>query len=258
MSNVNCNVRDSRQPLHAARAWRFEPCGDSCIVVVFATVFSAEANRRAVAFSAALHDLQARGLLSGVTDVIPAMVSVGVHYSPYACATLYPEWLPYDAMVEVLESALTQQQSLPRAPVKRLEIPVCYEADCAPDLADIAQACGMTPHEVIAAHTAQWVDVLMVGFAPGHPYIGMHDPSLSLARRAVPRTLVKQGSVGLANCQSVIYPSDLPGGWHIVGRTPWAMFSPANQPPCRLTGGDQVRFVAITAREFAHLAGAQS
>lgn len=252
MSDVDCEFR----PVRAEQCWQFEPCGDSCIVVVFATVFSAHANRRAVAFSATLHDLLARGLLSGVTDVIPAMVSVGVHYSPDVFATLYPELSPYDAVAHVLGNALAQQQNVPRVTPKRLEIPVCYEGDYAPDLLDIASACDMSPGEVIAAHSGQWVDVLMVGFAPGHPYIGMHPPALKLARRAVPRTLVKQGSVGLANCQSVIYPADLPGGWNIIGRTPLPMFTPAHQSPCLLSGGDQVRFVPITAREFEQLAGA--
>ncbi|WP_395606431.1 allophanate hydrolase subunit 1 [Pseudomonas sp. B22129] len=257
MSDVNCDVREPLRPVCAEPQWRFEPCGDSCIVVVFASVFSAQANRRAVALSATLHDRLARGLLTGVTDVIPAMVSVGIHYCPQVFATLYPELMPYDAVAHVLGDALTHLQNAPHTTPKRLEIPVCYEGDCAPDLQAIATACAMTPGEVISAHTAQWVDVLMVGFAPGHPYIGMHDPALMLARRAVPRTQVLRGSVGLANRQSVIYPSDLPGGWNIVGRTPLTMFSPAHEPPCLLTGGDQVRFVPITAREFELMRGEQ-
>ncbi|NVZ53674.1 allophanate hydrolase subunit 1 [Pseudomonas sp. B6002] len=257
MSNVHCDTRDAPAPLRAVQDWRFEACGDSCVVVVFATVFSSAANHRAVTLSAALHDLLVRGLLDGVTDIVPAMVSVGIHYCPYVFATLHPETLPYDAVIERLENALARVQNIAQAVPKRLEIPVCYEGDCAPDLPDIATACGMTPSEVIAAHSASWIDVLMVGFAPGHPYIGMHAPSLNLGRRAVPRTRVVQGSVGLANCQSVIYPSDLPGGWNIVGRTPLNLFSPANTPPCLLTGGDQVRFVPITAHEFEQLAGAQ-
>lgn len=257
MSDVHCNNRDAPVALRAAQDWRFEPCGDSCVVVVFATLFSPAANRRAVSFSAALHDLLARGLLDGVTDIVPAMVSVGIHYCPYAFAMQHPETLPYDALIERLENALARVQNVAQAAPKRLEVPVCYEGDCAPDLLDIASACGMTPSEVIAAHTGSWIDVLMVGFAPGHPYIGMHEPSLKLGRRAVPRTRVVQGSVGLANCQSVIYPADLPGGWNIVGRTPLNLFSPAGTPPCLLTGGDQVRFVPITAHEFEQLAGAQ-
>ena len=251
MSDVNCETR----PVPASLRWQFEACGDSCLVVVFATLFSAQANWRAVAFSAALHDLQACGELCGITDVVPALVTVGVHYCPYTFALQYPHLTPFDAVAQVLENALMGLQNAPRTPTKQLEIPVCYEGEYAPDLLHIANACAMTPSEVIAAHSGQWVDVLMVGFAPGHPYIGMHQPALKLARRAVPRTVVKQGSVGLANCQSVIYPSDLPGGWHIIGRTPLSLFTPANDPPCLLTGGDQVRFVPISAREFEALAG---
>lgn len=254
MSDVNCETR----PVPASLRWQFEACGDSCIVVVFAQLFSAQANRRAVALSAALHDLQARGKLCGITDVVPALVTVGVHYCPYTFAMQYPHLTPFDAVAQVLESALMGLQNTPHTPTKQLEIPVCYEGEYAPDLLHIANACAMTPSEVIAAHSGQWVDVLMVGFAPGHPYIGMHQPALKLARRAVPRTVVKQGSVGLANCQSVIYPSDLPGGWNIIGRTPLSLFTPANDPPCLLTGGDQVRFVPISAREFESLAGVRS
>lgn len=94
----------------------------------------------------------------------------------------------------------------------------------------------------------------MVGFAPGHPYIGMHDSALSLPRRATPRTRVKQGSIGIANRQSVIYPADLPGGWNLIGRTPLTMFCPVSDPPCLLQGGDQIRFVPITRHEFDLLA----
>lgn len=251
MSDVNCETR----PVPASLRWQFEACGDSCIVVVFAPLFSAQANRRAVAFSAALHDLQARGKLCGITDVVPALVTVGVHYCPYTFAMQYPHLTPFDAVAQVLENALLGLQNTPRTATRQLEIPVCYEGEYAPDLLHIANACAMTPSEVIAAHSGHWVDVLMVGFAPGHPYIGMHQPALKLARRAVPRTVVKQGSVGLANCQSVIYPSDLPGGWNIIGRTPLSLFTPANDPPCLLTGGDQVCFVPISAREFESLAG---
>jgi len=175
----------------ASLRWQFEACGDSCIVVVFATLFSAQANRRAVVLSDALHDLQARGKLCGITDVVPALVTVGVHYCPYTFAIQYPHLTPFDAVAQVLENALMGLQNTPCTSSKQLEIPVCYEGEYAPDLLHIANACAMTPSEVIAAHSGQWVDVLMVGFAPGHPYIGMHPPALKLARRTVPRTVVK-------------------------------------------------------------------
>ena len=69
---------------------------------------------------------------------------------------------------------------------------------------------------------------------------------------------VKKGSVGIANGQSVIYPADLPGGWNLVGRTPLDLFSPCDELPCLLKGGDQIRFTAISPREFEALAGGES
>jgi inhibitor of KinA len=234
--------------------WRFEPCGECCVILVFNTVFSVESNRQAAATANALRDLAEQGLLPGITDVVAAMVTVGVHYSPLAFAFRYPEASPYEAVCELLSVSLRQPAERHATLARRLEIPVCYEPEYAPDLNQVAQACALTVAQVIEAHMAGWLDVLMMGFAPGHPYIGLHPEALAMPRRSVPRTLVSKGSIGLANRQSVIYPADLPGGWNLVGRTPLNLFSPFDAVPCLLKGGDQVRFTAISGREFEALA----
>ncbi|MFJ3485294.1 5-oxoprolinase subunit PxpB [Pseudomonas sp. NPDC090202] len=242
------DARQSGQP------WRFEPCGERCVILVFDTLFSVEANRQAAHVANTLRTLAGQGLLPGITDVVAAMVTVGVHYSPLDFFTRCPQQSPYDAVCEALRKALQQAVGTQDPVVRRIEIPVCYEAEYAPDLAEVAQACSLSVAEVIAAHTADWLDVLMVGFAPGHPYIGMLPQALSLPRRPVPRKRVEKGSVGLANRQSVIYPAELPGGWHLIGRTPLNLFSPFDNIPCLLKGGDQIRFTAISGREFERLA----
>lgn len=234
--------------------WQFEPCGDRCVILIFGSLFSVDLNRQAASVGSQLRALGAQGLLPGVTDVVSAMVTVGVHYSPESIASLFPGMSPYDSICTLVTERLKDWHSTVATIGNRLDIPVCYDPEFAPDLEDIAQTCGLTTNEVITAHTADWLDVLMVGFAPGHPYIGMHDSALSLPRRATPRTLVKQGSIGIANRQSVIYPADLPGGWNLIGRTPLPMFSPLSKPPCLLQGGDQIRFVPITRHEFDLLA----
>ncbi|WP_073522454.1 5-oxoprolinase subunit PxpB [Pseudomonas fluorescens] len=234
--------------------WHFEPCGDRCVILIFGSVFSIDLNRQAASVGSQLRALGALGQLPGVTDVVSAMVTVGVHYSPESVASLFPGVSPYESICTLVTERLGDSHSAVTTISTRLDIPVCYDLEFAPDLEDIAKACGMTANEVIAAHTADWLDVLMVGFAPGHPYIGMHDSALSLPRRATPRTLVKQGSIGIANRQSVIYPADLPGGWNLIGRTPLPMFSPSSEPPCLLQGGDQIRFVPVTRHEFVLLA----
>ncbi|MFK3795681.1 allophanate hydrolase subunit 1 [Pseudomonas sp. NPDC088444] len=248
-------VPDLRPP---ARSWRFEPCGERCVILVFDSVFSIEANREAASVANILRTLASQGALPGITDVVAAMVTVGVHYSPLAFVTLDADASPYDVVCQALSAALLQSIGATVGNTNRIEIPVCYESEYAPDLAAIAQACALTVDEVIAAHTADWLDVLMVGFAPGHPYIGLHPQALSLPRRSVPRKRVAKGSVGIANGQSVIYPAELPGGWNLVGRTPLDLFSPFNDVPCLLKGGDQVRFTAISSREFEALARGES
>lgn len=93
----------------------------------------------------------------------------------------------------------------------------------------------------------------MLGFAPGHPYLGHYDERLALPRRRMPRTRVPAGSLGLANRQSVIYPQMLPGGWSLIGRTPWRLFDPYAEQACRLRAGDRIRCVPIDAATFASL-----
>jgi len=93
--------------------------------------------------------------------------------------------------------------------------------------------------------------VLMIGFAPGHPYIGGLNEKLSVPRRATPRAIVPAGSVAIANDQTVVYPYAISGGWNIIGRTPLVVFDAGRAEPSLFAAGDHVRFKPITRAEFA-------
>jgi KipI family sensor histidine kinase inhibitor len=93
----------------------------------------------------------------------------------------------------------------------------------------------------------------MIGFAPGHPYIGGLDEKLSVPRRATPRAIVPAGSVAIANDQTVVYPYAISGGWSIIGRTPLQVFDAERQEPSLFAAGDRVRFKPITREEFQKL-----
>ncbi len=138
-----------------------------------------------------------------------------------------------------------------RAPI---EIPVCYEAAYAPDLAAVAMATSLTAEEVVRLHVTSPHRVLMIGFTPGFPYIGGLDERLAVPRRATPRARLEAGSVAIANGQTSIYPFATPGGWNLIGRTPLRLFDPARNPPSLLQAGDRVVFVPIPEQEFARLA----
>ena len=95
----------------------------------------------------------------------------------------------------------------------------------------------------------------MLGFAPGFPFITGLDPSLRMPRRPTPRIRVPPGSVAIAREQTCIYPIETPGGWHLIGRTPWVLFDPAADPPSRLRPGDRLRFEPIDAARYREMAG---
>ena len=141
---------------------------------------------------------------------------------------------------------------------RTIDIPVCYGGEHGPDLSEVAKVTGLTEQEVIQMHCAPGSMVFMLGFAPGHPYIGIHDPLFALPRREVPRTVVPAGSVAIANRQSTIYPTRLPGGWHILGATPLKLFDVARPQPTLLLPGDHIRFVPISPAEFDELAAQQN
>jgi inhibitor of KinA len=92
--------------------------------------------------------------------------------------------------------------------------------------------------------------VYVIGFVPGFPYMASVDPRLALPRRATPRTRVPAGSVAIAAGQTGIYPSETPGGWHLIGRTPLKPYDPTRSEPFAFRPGDRVRFHAIDRDTF--------
>ena len=228
----------------AGCAWRILPQGERCLVVSFGERIDPHIGRLCLA---AAERLRAAGL-PGVTDVVPSFSAVAVHYRPQPAGG--PTFTQLAARVESLLDDDLQADAAPGRPV---DIPVCYGGEHGPDLTDVAHACGMSPEQVVELHGAVPVMVFMLGFAPGLPYIGVHDARLDMPRRDTPRTAVAPGSVAIANRQTVIYPGRLPGGWHVIGATPLALFDIAREPPTLLRPGDSVRFVPITPQEFDRL-----
>jgi inhibitor of KinA len=109
----------------------------------------------------------------------------------------------------------------------------------------VAAHAGLDSEAVVRLHTTTDHVVGMIGFAPGFPYLLGLPAALEVPRRPTPRTSVPAGSVAIAERQTGIYPRTSPGGWHVIGRTPQAMFDPRRSPPALLRAGDLVRFVPV-------------
>lgn len=124
-----------------------------------------------------------------------------------------------------------------------VEIPVTYNGD---DLHDVAGLLGVSVDEVVAMHTGSEYTVAFTGFAPGFAYLTGGHPSLDVPRRAVPRTRIPAGAVGLAGTFSGVYPQASPGGWQIIGVTELPMWDLAREVPALLQPGYRVQFVPAT------------
>ena len=121
-----------------------------------------------------------------------------------------------------------------------VEVPVRYDG---PDLDEVARLTGLSPDDVVSAHTGRLWLVGFAGFAPGFAYLVHGDPRLEVPRRRTPRTRVPAGSVGLAGQFSGIYPRASPGGWQLIGHTDAPLWDLDRDPPALLRPGLRVRFV---------------
>ncbi len=137
-------------------------------------------------------------------------------------------------------------------------IPVCYDAECGPDLSAVAAACNMTTEQVIGLHTQSTYRAGFVGFSPGFAYLQGLDERLHLPRLATPRARVPPGSVAIAGPQTAVYPNATPGGWHLLGRTPLRLFDPTRGRPALIEAGDTIRFTPVSRERFITLEHEQS
>lgn len=223
---------------------RLHLSGDSLVLVEFEARMAPEVNARVVAVARAIAD----AAVPGVRDVVPGFASVGVHVDP----------LRFDApALEQVVAHAWDVTAVPGAAARVVAIPVCYGGEHGPDLEAVAATAGCAADAVVQRHTAAVYRVYMLGFLPGFAYLGSVDPSIAMPRRAAPRALVRAGSVGIAGLQTGVYPCDSPGGWQLIGRTPWRMFDAARQEPAVLRAGDAVRFVALAHDQWDACADGQ-
>ena len=140
-----------------------------------------------------------------------------------------------------------------------IEIVVCYDPAFGIDLKSISERTHLSIDAVVEAHHSRDYRVLATGFVPGFAYLGETDPRLHLPRLDVPRTRIPVGSVAIAENQTVIYPKQTPGGWHIIGRMPGSIVSLNDQSiHAQLSMGKSVRFRPISLAEFQRLEAAHA
>jgi len=219
---------------------RFLSAGDRALVVEFGDRVDRALSDDVLRLDASLRSTG----LAGVVETVPTFRSLMVHYDPLVTSR---------AELEQAIAALLDRRSGLCRDATLWRVPVCYEGEFAPDLAEVARLTELTPREVVGLHSAVRYHVYMLGFLPGFPYLGDLPPQLALPRRADPRVRVPAGSVSIATTLTAIYPYESPGGWHLIGATPIRLFDPERPRPALLAPGDIVRFEPIDPASFASI-----
>ncbi len=215
--------------------------GESGLVVRFGETINPTVHHRICGLAAYLTEFS----LPGVIEFVPAYTTLTIYYDLWKTS--------FEELTEALESLAINHPEARELDRPLIEIPVCYGGEFGPDLEYVAQQHSLTTDDVIEIHSSVNYRVYLIGFAPGFPYLGGMSTRIATPRRESPRLSIPAGSVGIAGEQTGVYPLETPGGWQLIGCTPWKLFLPEQTPPIRLTVGDQVRFRPITQETFIQL-----
>lgn len=133
---------------------------------------------------------------------------------------------------------------------KLWNIPVCYDLEFGVDLEKISNKNNLTILDIIQLHTSSKYPVYFLGFLPGFLYLGGLNKKLHFPRKKSPRLKVEKGSVAIGGSQTGIYPTQSPGGWQIIGKTPINFFDLNAEKPCFANAGDKIQFVSVSRSDY--------
>jgi KipI family sensor histidine kinase inhibitor len=185
--------------------------------------------------------------LPGVIDVVAS--------SQTLLLTLDLRVIDADNIIHAVRGVLERPGMRPSIDWALVRIPVCYHPAVAPDLEEAASQCGLSIPSFIELHSTPTYQVDFVGFMPGFGYLSGLPEKIQLPRLNSPRARVPKGSVAIADAMTGVYPSESPGGWRLIGRTPAVMFDPSRPKPSVLNIGDRVMFDPIDLDKYRTCAG---
>jgi KipI family sensor histidine kinase inhibitor len=220
---------------------RYLPASDQSLLVQIGDRITPEAG----GLVAKVVQLLAQHPVDGIVDVNPAYCSLLVKFDGLR--------LDHATVETHLRLLLDYSRLVELPPHREIEIPVLYGGEFGPDLEDVAALHSISAADVVRLHSEAVYTVCFLGFVPGFAYLGGLPEGIATPRLPSPRKRVPAGSVAIGGSQAAVYPLPTPGGWRILGRTPFAMFRADRKEPSLLSIGDRVRFVPIDAARYAEL-----
>ena len=134
---------------------------------------------------------------------------------------------------------------------KKIKIPVCCDKPFALDIERLEKKLNLTRDKIFDCFFDKEYFCYMTGFIAGMPFLGDLDKEMQVKRLETPRVKVPKGSVGLTEQFANIYTFESPGGWNIIGNTPFEIFhANKEKEPNLINPGDTVIFNRINIDEY--------
>ena len=217
--------------------------GDCGIVCDFGEEVNQEINTKVIKLFHYVKKEVLKGNLNGILNYTPSYNKLIINFDL--------EKINSSQIISFLKSIDFSKLSLYQNS-KKWTIPICYDFEM--DLENISKILKIEKDEIINIHLNTNFYIYMVGFIPGHPFMGDLNSKLFLNRLKTPRVKIPAGSVGIVEKFCNIYPYESPGGWNIIGRTPVKLFNKDDElNPCLLSPGDSIKFKSISKKEFEKL-----
>jgi len=218
--------------------------GDSAIICDFGENIDLATNSQVIKLFYYVKSIAEEKKLDGLLNYTPSYNKLLIHFDL--------EKIKSNKIIETIKSV--DLSTMPEnTKAKNHIIPICYDEEFALDLKLMENKLNLDFSEIVKTHSETSFFVYMIGFIPGHPYMGDMDKKLHLSRIPTPRLRVPKGSIGLAEKFCNAYTYEAPGGWNIIGKTSLEFFNIKKKKPSILSPGDNVKFESIKKSEIKNL-----
>lgn len=215
----------------------FRPVAEHAVLIEFGADIDAETHAKVLHLDAMLQSDPPFGF----HEAVPAYVNLLVEFDPIVT--------DHRSIIQAIETLIAKPAFL-RQTAGLHQVDICYDADFAPDLPQVAMRSGLSQEAAIAAHLAGDYSVFLYGFAPGYAYLGGVPQVLQHPRKETALRGVAAGSVIIAGPQCIVTTLTMPTGWWIIGRSPTQILRDDPARPFLFEVGDHIRFRRIDRASF--------
>ena len=217
------------------------PLGDAAVYCDFGPEVNQEINSRVINYFNQISKLNDLKKIEGITNLTPSYNKLIISFD--LSITSYLKVRDFIFNLKIIDLQKTSHQNI--------KVPVCSEGNFALDFERISKITNQSKEQILDLFYQQEYFCYMTGFIAGMPFLGDINEKIRCQRLETPRVNVPEGSVGITEQFTNIYTSESPGGWNIIGNTPFKIFNKLDEAkPNLINTGDKITFYPITKTQY--------